>query len=1501
MASENRVGVDVTQVAAASASTPVSPALIPAVVGVCRQIVETLDSEGALNSDAKYADARYNQASMFIPQADFPDPRSNIDELNLDEATIGAALYFGGTVRELDRGSNDTYGSAFLKLMNKSRAAALRTSVGTSFAFDATVGDAFTFALDVVNPENVSSDITVTFVGTLTVAEVVEAVNEAAGADVATVEGVVMQITSPTFGATSSITIRPGTSALPILFGATFDDDLEHRITGAGFHGQDDEDNDLITPWIEFSRGAYTTTDDAGVITTVSSFPASPTANVVWIGQVDQDDVFNTAKAAAVTYTGTSATVPLIAATASVPGDQMWAGGAQVGSGEIIKVEASRFKIGKLNNSLSTFDDDGEPTNRVYDTVEVNTENHGTPFAPKYVYFKAFGLTYGEILPEGVAATLTGGNQGLVERSAYVQSTTDITFPLSPASLTFRFAVTEDGVEGDEVTYTFAGGPYANIAALVALLDAADEFSQITVGNAGGKLVLQTTKTGSDQSITVKSTGTANTALKFSAAAATTDTGKDVEFAEQATLTGDFIALPMAAETSLTFGLTVEDSKGTHTVTSTAVTLATVTNFTTLIDQICEAFGSLNGTTDPTIYDGGIPIATLSSSGGTDTTGTLTITTVEGGSAVTLELTAVDETDGWRFLGFHDDTGGTSAQLDSAGGISDFIDLAGSWVIGATSGFRIEITTGPNAIVATDLTIAAATYDADSLATEMASVINTAIGAGTVTVVWVDAGHFLLTAAGATAIAITARGAGTDRSDDIWGGAGTPVDQDAVATTWTGDTPAQTRLTIEATFTYNAIPQVITGLATYAMAAAADAETLAELLNSSADFAGYTVGGQRLVEWVVASGTIITIRTIKGGTLASIQYAAAQPGFVALGFDGAGATDSGAALGGNADDTGDDLLKSTTLVFNLDDNPYDYSITFDSNSLAEAIDLINEAVDGSDDVATESSRALVLTSLLSGAASKVYIDAAAGDADDATVLDISGTSEGSGRPNPDFYLDAEGAVHIGPNILRNKSSGIPFSLESALADLYLPYIALRKDVTSSAETASLLAFDDTTTMEASIGPISTKNPLALGVFLAMANCQTYQVSALGIDEDSAAAPYGTLDGWSRAIEFLESKEIYALAPLTDDEYVQGLLSTHVIAMSAPTERGERILFIWQPIPSRADTITVSSGEDGETNGTDNSFTLDSNPNADLITNDIDPSETIEVDENLYLEVVVTSSGASELRRYSVEEVNGVVITLRTTFADDENVDGFFTTETLDEEFSAADYSLKIRGAELLVTGTTIPDLASRATAAASAATPYAHRRVYMLACASVDTSIDGVTQNVEGFYAAAAIAGMVAQQAPQQPFTHFPITGLGAVYGTDDTYSENQLDTVADGGRYVLINMGGAVVSRKQLSTSTTSIQNKELSITKAIDYLAKGLRATNRAFIGRSNVTSGFLDQLTLANEGYCDYIEALGVVKKAELKSLLQDTDQPDTVLVEVEVEVLYPCNKIKITIVS
>jgi hypothetical protein len=638
--------------------------------------------------------------------------------------------------------------------------------------------------------------------------------------------------------------------------------------------------------------------------------------------------------------------------------------------------------------------------------------------------------------------------------------------------------------------------------------------------------------------------------------------------------------------------------------------------------------------------------------------------------------------------------------------------------------------------------------------------------------------------------------------------------------------------------------------------------------------------------------TVLTLATIEGGDSVSVVVSDDVGDFLAdAGFD-ADPTDSGA-----------DGIKGQTLEFTLDDVPTTYSVTFTSNSLATAIDDINELVGSALDVATESEGTILLTSQLVGVASSVRVVYSG----TATAGDVFGLTDGadeeatgSGRPNPDFYVDLDGSANIGGVVLRNTATGMPYSVASSSADLYIQYRGVRLDVTSRASSPALLSFGSAADMEAAIGPVSVHNPLALGCYLALQNAQTVTVAAVGIDEANDAAPYGTLDGWMRALDYLEQKEVYTVAALTDDTYVQGLVSAHVQAMSQPENRGERIGFIAPPYTDRNPSTTIMSGQNGASTSNANEFLLDDSPLDELVSAGI-TGPAVSYDEQLYLEVLVTNGGATDLRRYSISNVNNTLLTLRTTFTPSQNVDGFFSTVSLTEELVGADYTLFVRGEKLLITGTTLPDLGAIALAAAAEGEAYANRRVYSLFGRSVDVSIDGITQNVPMFYAEACIAGMIAQLNPQQPFTNVPITGLGHVYGTDDTFSETQMDVIADGGRYILVNFGGRVQARHSRSTATTSVETRELSITKAIDWLTKILRATNRVYIGKYVITPGFIDQLTLANQGTLAQAVSIGVVNGAVLSQIAQSESQPDVVLLEVTVQPAYPCNKIKITIVT
>ena len=1243
MASENRPGVIVVQELRETPAAVATPTLNPVVVAPCYQIVRALDSSGGVNSDAEYTTQRYTQAALAITQAEFPDPRDNIDEVNVDEAQVGARLLYAGAMTTLPRGSHGSTGSAFLAALNDARSAlVVFDSNGASFIFGSVTK---LLSIKANSPSDLNPTV-IPFSGTMSAEAVALALSSVPGI-IATAfsalsnfdgslsgnAGVVVQ--SRAYGASSSLYITG--SALPALTAASaLDATTTYRVEGSGFRGQDDLDGDLTTPWIEFHVGAL---------------PSGP------FYLQGKDGSLYSATAPAPVFTGSGATIPLKAATATTPGDEFWADGTQVGGAVVTAVESSRFKLGVLDSARSTFDADGNITSSVYSTIEVSTPSAGVPFAPVFAYFIANNLVWGSVTPAPVAAELVGDDTDAVAAlpAQLMGAEFSATIPaLTGGTISFR--IVEDGVTLDDVTHTFTASVGADLEdARDSLNDNADlaglVFSLGTVGS-NKILLIKTVKTGADQSVTILPGGSAAVHTIFGLTAGDSATGVDVEYAERATYTAG-------------------------------------------------------------------PIDILGSSGG----------------PTTLQFTVTH-------------------------------------------------------------------------------------GAGQV-FVWEKA------------VAFTT---------------GTTVDQ----------------------------------------LAAAIANATA---SSATEYPIYFENDSELVH-------LLSVRASGTTSAAYLEFSLVRGG---SGNDLDIETTAGASLVPDGNGSGDDILKGTRLEFTLDSNPQVYEVDFTSNSLREAVDAINDAVGGAVDVASEDDLALVITSAFAGAASSVNID------EDSSAYDVlfgSSSATGEGRPNPSFYVDGEGIAHISPHALRNRSTGAPLDLSASGARVYIEYVGLRLDVTAAAQNPALLTFQDVDTMDAAIGPISTENPLALACFLMLQNAPSQSVSALGVSAVNDAAPMGTTTAHLSALTFLESKDVYAIAPMTDDPFVQQLYSLHADSMSAPEQRGERIALLWQGVPTRRMDTSILAGSDAEVNGSTNSITLGSTPIEGLATLGLNPAE-LAFSDNVFLELVVSVLGETNVYRFSVSSVNGTALTLRSTFASDENTDGFYDTPALDwtddENLSGMQYVLKQRGSKLLITGTTLTDKAAVAATAAAQGEAYNSRRTFLVFSGNADTSIDGIVTPVPGYYTCAAIAAMIAEQSPQQPFTLVSMTGFSKVYGTDDTFSENQMDTIADGGRYILINQGGRIASRHQRSTKSTSIEARELSITKSIDFLAKGLRATNRVFIGRFVINPGFIDQLVMANEGYLARVVQAGVVNGAGLNSVLQDSSAPDTVLIEVTVQPAYPCNKIRVTIVS
>jgi hypothetical protein len=506
-----------------------------------------------------------------------------------------------------------------------------------------------------------------------------------------------------------------------------------------------------------------------------------------------------------------------------------------------------------------------------------------------------------------------------------------------------------------------------------------------------------------------------------------------------------------------------------------------------------------------------------------------------------------------------------------------------------------------------------------------------------------------------------------------------------------------------------------------------------------------------------------------------------------------------------------------------------------------------------------------------------------------------------GRPYPDLTLDLADNVTVKPSILRDYA-GTPVNVTTPL---YLSYRAVREDTTAIANDPGLLRFDNTTDLEAAIGPITAENPLALGLYFALINGPGIQVTGLGVDAVTDLAPFGTVEAYTRAAEFLEGFEVYAIALLTHDESVAQVFNTHVQFMSEPTSRGERIV-LWNPkMPANALNALVASGTNGDALGTAIFDTKVVNVSTLLQNAGISPVGTIPVAAGVFLEVATSSL------LYSVKSISGAQVTVRTTaveFANGSNDDNFYAETTLPLPLIASTFSIQVRGKKLVTLAGT-PDRDAIASTVNELGKSFGQRRFWMTVPDRCAATLGGVEQIIDGFYMAAATVGAIGQQPPQQSFTNFPITGFTRVIGSNSasgtkgaSFSEKQLDVMAGGGAYIFIqdSTSSPAYARMALTTDLTSVETRTDSITKVVDFTAKFMRSSLKNFIGRFNITQGFLDSLGTTIQGLFGFLTETGVLIGGSLNNVIQDENNRDTVLLDTVLDVPVPCNYLRLTLV-
>lgn len=497
------------------------------------------------------------------------------------------------------------------------------------------------------------------------------------------------------------------------------------------------------------------------------------------------------------------------------------------------------------------------------------------------------------------------------------------------------------------------------------------------------------------------------------------------------------------------------------------------------------------------------------------------------------------------------------------------------------------------------------------------------------------------------------------------------------------------------------------------------------------------------------------------------------------------------------------------------------------------------------------------------------------------------------RPSSNLRVDENsGTVTVKHEMFRDTAGA---ETAAGPLGLYLAYTALRLDVSPDKTISdfNLLRFGNLDTLEEQMGPIDTQNPLGLGMYFAMLNAPGIEITGCGVTEAGDTAPNGTLEGYVEAFQFLESKDVYSIVPLTHDMDVGAVGQVHVDAMSEPEMGLERIVILNPSRPVRKSSTLVASGATGNVSGapTDVFETGIANLQALLAAAGM-PGPTYTIDDAVYLEM------ESDTNKYLVLSVSSGSVTINDGPLVTGNTDGFFYDANNGDVFPDAvvdrPFSIKIRG-ELLANRT------DEAAAYADIGRGFRDRRVICMAPDQAKASIDGLEQAVEGFYMAAALAGRKSAKEPQQPLTEDTLAGFTGVIGSQERYSEPQLRILCGGGLWVMYQDadGQPIRTRHQLTTDVSSVQTKESSITDALDYGAKVLRGAFQTFIGRYNITTSLMDALSMVADGIRDYFLRIGLYKDFNVVSIFQSETEPDALGIIADVETLKPANKIRITL--
>lgn len=385
--------------------------------------------------------------------------------------------------------------------------------------------------------------------------------------------------------------------------------------------------------------------------------------------------------------------------------------------------------------------------------------------------------------------------------------------------------------------------------------------------------------------------------------------------------------------------------------------------------------------------------------------------------------------------------------------------------------------------------------------------------------------------------------------------------------------------------------------------------------------------------------------------------------------------------------------------------------------------------------------------------------------------------------------------------------------------LYVGYSAKRADLSGR-----VLTINDTTDLIDQLGAISSSNPLALGVSLALANSGGTAIHAIAIDPRLAESVAHT-----QATELAQAQLIHKVVPLTQQLSIHATYLAHVKAMSLPESGKWRVAMTNCAIP----TEDYLYGQPGSADGSDEDTYPDllkaGTYDASTFTMVLPRGESAPtVYPGDYLQVITDVDAGTYVTSSPVTANSGsnIVLTSDTWY----NQDGSAGTAPTADATTGFLYFYGAREATKQ----------GQAEWVAAQASTWSSNRMWMFPGDVLVPNEDGLDEVLPGYYLMSALAGFISGTPAQQPITKITVAGVSDLVHGNFYFTEAQMNIMAEKGTllYEQNAQGTTPYCRHGLTTDVSVLEYREILKVKNWDYLSYYYKSVLDPFIGTWNIT---------------------------------------------------------------